>query len=68
MQALTFLQSKRRLKKDGKWVINGQKVWTSFAHLADRCFLLTKTEKSEGKHDGITVFLLDMHQPGVETV
>lgn len=56
------------VKKDDKWVINGQKVWTSFAHLADRCFLLTKTEKGEGKHDGITVFLLDMNQPGIETV
>ncbi len=56
------------VKKDGKWVINGQKVWTSFAHLADRCFLLAKTSQGEGKHDGITVFLLDMDQEGVETV
>ncbi|MFS0575743.1 acyl-CoA dehydrogenase family protein [Sporosarcina sp. 179-K 3D1 HS] len=54
--------------KDGdKWVINGQKVWTSFAHLSDRCFLLAKTGQSEKKHEGITVFLLDMDQPGVET-
>lgn len=54
--------------KDGdKWVINGQKVWTSFGHLADRCFLLARTSKGEKKHKGITVFLLDMNQPGVET-
>lgn len=54
--------------KDGdKWVINGQKVWTSFGHLADRCFLLARTSKGEKKHKGITVFLLDMKQPGVET-
>lgn len=54
--------------KDGdKWIINGQKVWTSFAHLSDRCFLLARTAQSEKKHEGITVFLLDMDQPGVET-
>ncbi|VDG97063.1 (R)-benzylsuccinyl-CoA dehydrogenase [Lysinibacillus sphaericus] len=63
---LTALQT-TAVKKDGKWVINGQKVWTSFAHLADRCFLLTKTSQSEKKHEGITVFLLDMDQEGVET-
>ncbi|MGM9923080.1 MAG: acyl-CoA dehydrogenase family protein [Bacillus sp. (in: firmicutes)] len=54
--------------KDGdRWIINGQKVWTSFGHVADRCFLLARTSRSEKKHKGITVFLLDMHQPGVET-
>lgn len=52
-----------------KWVINGQKVWTSFGHFADRCFLLARTSNnSEKRHKGITVFLLDMHQKGVETV
>lgn len=55
------------VKKDGRWIINGQKVWTSFAHLADRCFLLARTAQSEKKHEGITVFLLDMDQKGVET-
>ncbi|KMY44677.1 acyl-CoA dehydrogenase [Bacillus sp. FJAT-27916] len=54
--------------KDGeKWVINGQKVWTSFGHVADRCFLLARTNRYEKKHKGITAFLLDMHQEGVET-
>lgn len=54
--------------KDGdRWIINGQKVWTSFGHVADRCFLITRTSRLEKKHKGITVFLLDMHQPGVET-
>ncbi|MDQ6600464.1 acyl-CoA dehydrogenase family protein [Bacillus salipaludis] len=54
--------------RDGdRWKINGQKVWTSFGHLADRCFLLARTSKGEKKHKGITVFLLDMKQPGVET-
>ncbi|MEK3937170.1 acyl-CoA dehydrogenase family protein [Sporosarcina sp. FSL W7-1349] len=55
------------VKDGGKWVINGQKVWTSFAHVSDFCFLLAKTGQSEKKHEGITVFLLDMNQPGVET-
>lgn len=54
--------------KDGdRWIINGQKVWTSFGHLADRCFLLARTNCFDKKHKGITVFLLDMNQPGVET-
>ncbi len=54
--------------KDGdKWVINGQKVWTSFGHVADRCFLLARTNRYDKKHKGITAFLLDMHQEGVET-
>lgn len=54
--------------KDGdRWIINGQKVWTSFGHLADRCFLLARTNRFDKKHKGITVFLLDMKQPGVET-
>lgn len=55
--------------KDGdRWILNGQKVWTSFGHLADRCFLLARTSHNpEKKHKGITAFLLDMNQPGVET-
>lgn len=57
----------RAVKKGDKWIINGQKIWTSFAHLADRCFLLARTEKTGKKHEGITAFLVDMHQEGVET-
>ncbi|AZU62650.1 acyl-CoA dehydrogenase family protein [Neobacillus mesonae] len=63
---LTAIQT-TAIKEGDKWVINGQKVWTSFGHLADRCFLLARTSKGEKKHKGITVFLLDMKQPGVET-
>ncbi|MDM5209180.1 acyl-CoA dehydrogenase family protein [Cytobacillus kochii] len=63
---LTAIQT-TAVKKGDRWVINGQKVWTSFGHLADRCFLLARTSKGEKKHHGITVFLLDMHQEGVET-
>jgi alkylation response protein AidB-like acyl-CoA dehydrogenase len=47
------------------WVINGQKIWTSGAHLADWCFCLVRTDPSK-KHEGISFVLIDMHQPGVE--
>lgn len=65
---LAAIQTKAE-KVGGKWLINGQKVWTSFGHFADRCFLLARTSTHpEKKHKGITVFLVDMNQPGVETV
>jgi alkylation response protein AidB-like acyl-CoA dehydrogenase len=48
--------------------INGSKIWTSLAHLADRCYLLAKTDMEAPRHHNLTVFLLDMHQPGVEIV
>ncbi|WP_423802092.1 acyl-CoA dehydrogenase family protein [Neobacillus sp. SAB-20_R2A] len=63
---LAAIQTKA-VKKGDKWIINGQKIWTSYAHLADRCFLLARTENTGKKHEGITAFLVDMHQEGVET-
>jgi alkylation response protein AidB-like acyl-CoA dehydrogenase len=56
-----------RAVRDGDvWIINGQKVWTSGGHLADLGMLLARTEPTAPKHQGITWFALDMHQPGVE--
>lgn len=44
------------------WIVNGQKVWTSFAQFSTRCVLLTRTAPG---HDGITAFFVDMHTPGI---
>lgn len=57
-------------EKDGdRWLINGQKTWTSFGHVADKCFLLARTSTHpEKKHRGITAFMVDMNQPEIETV
>jgi alkylation response protein AidB-like acyl-CoA dehydrogenase len=56
-----------RAMLDGdEWVINGQKIWTSAAHLANWIFVLTRTDADAPKHKGITFLLVPMDQPGVE--
>jgi alkylation response protein AidB-like acyl-CoA dehydrogenase len=52
--------------KGDHWLINGQKVWTSYADKADWCFCLVRTDVSK-KHEGISFVLIDMRTPGVET-
>jgi alkylation response protein AidB-like acyl-CoA dehydrogenase len=56
-----------RAERDGEsWIVTGQKIWTTWAHLADFGVLLARTDLDKPKREGITYFLLDLHQPGVE--
>jgi alkylation response protein AidB-like acyl-CoA dehydrogenase len=54
--------------KGNRWVINGQKVWTTSAHRAQYGLLLARTDVNQVKHKGLAYFIIDMAQPGVEVV
>jgi alkylation response protein AidB-like acyl-CoA dehydrogenase len=62
---LAGLRTRAMLGDDGRWHINGQKVWTSLAQFADWCFVLARTSDSSVRHRGLSCLLVPMHQPGV---
>jgi alkylation response protein AidB-like acyl-CoA dehydrogenase len=51
---------------DDRFVVSGQKVWSSFAHVADFCILIGRSDPASERHAGLTYLIVDMHAPGVE--
>jgi alkylation response protein AidB-like acyl-CoA dehydrogenase len=62
---LASLQTAARRDGDG-WLVTGQKIWTSYAAMAQWCFLLARTSKGERKQQGLTIFLVPTSAPGIE--
>ena len=62
---LANVQTKAHLDS-GEWIINGQKVWTSLAHVSHWCFIVARTEPGSQRHAGLTFLLVPMDQSGVE--
>ena len=62
---LASLKARARLE-DNQWVINGQKIWTTLAHEADKIFLLVRTSDAPKKQLGLSILLLDMDTPGID--
>jgi len=66
---LAALRTKAVRAQDGSddWIVNGQKVWSSWAHLTDWGILVVRTDPTLPKHKGLTFFVVDMKTPGIET-
>ena len=58
--------SSRGVQDGDEWIANGQKVWTTLAHLSTWGLLVVRTDPEAVKHAGLTAFVVDMHAPGVE--
>lgn len=64
---LASLQTKAKLTEDGRhYIVNGSKIWTTLAHIADWIFCLTRTDNTGRKQEGITFLLFPMKQEGIE--
>ncbi len=64
---LAAVQTSATLKPDGTaFVVSGQKVWSSYAHIADFCILITRSDPESPRYQNITYLIVDMHAPGVE--
>ncbi|KAA0917849.1 acyl-CoA dehydrogenase family protein [Dietzia sp. ANT_WB102] len=63
---LANVSTTAELREDGKWHLNGQKVWTSLAHLSQWAFVVARTEEGTSRHKGLSFLLVPLDQPGVE--
>lgn len=64
---LANVKTKARFDEErGKWLISGQKVWTSNAHESEYCFVIARTDPDSQAHKGLGFFLVEMDQPGIE--
>ena len=62
---LASVRTKARLE-DGEWVVNGQKIWTSLAHISDWIFVVTRTEEGSQGPKGLTFLMMPIDQPGID--
>ncbi len=60
--------SSKGVRDGDEWIVNGQKVWTTLAHLSRWGLLVVRTDPEAVKHAGLTAFVVDMHAPGVQTL
>jgi alkylation response protein AidB-like acyl-CoA dehydrogenase len=58
--------STKAVREGDRWIVNGQKIWTSHAHQANWIYVLCRTDTAVGKHKGLTMLLLPIDQPGIE--